>query len=85
MNQATTILTRAGLDAVRAGVPVNLFVLDAAPQSLNEHVVDPAPRALKAGEWLRLGLFMDFIPPGTSVPGLKSTDTRAQKNRSHLW
>jgi hypothetical protein len=34
---------------------------------------------LNAGEWLRLGFFMDFIPPDTSVPGLKSTCTRVRK------
>jgi hypothetical protein len=39
---------RAGLRAVRVGVQVNLFVLDAAPQPLDEHVIDPAGLAVRA-------------------------------------
>jgi len=42
-------------------------------------IASRATRALNAGEWLRLGFFMDFMPPVTSVPGLKSTYTRVRK------
>jgi hypothetical protein len=37
---------------------------------------------LNAAEWLRLGFFMDFYPPVTSVPGLKSTYTRVRKSEA---
>src|ERR1019366_9227254 len=38
----------ACLRAVRVPVQIDLFVLDAAPQSLDEHVVDPATLAVHA-------------------------------------
>ena len=42
-------------------------------------IASKATRALNAAEWLRLGFFMDFVPPVRLAPGPKSTYTRVRK------
>jgi peptide/nickel transport system substrate-binding protein len=42
-------------------------------------IASKATRALNAGEWLRLGFLMDFVPPVSLWPGPKSTYTRVRK------
>src|SRR6202142_4590269 len=46
---------------------------------LSPRIASNATRALNAAEWFRLGFFMDFFPPVTLLPGLKSTYTRVLK------
>jgi hypothetical protein len=50
--------------------------------AFSPRIASKATRALNAGEWLRLGFLMDFVPPVTLVPGLKSTYTCVRKTEA---
>jgi hypothetical protein len=81
----------ARLGAVVAGMQVDLFALDAAPQSFDEHVVDPATFAVHAdGD---AGLLQDCDPVITGelpwsvlktsgAPNLEIASSRASTQKS---
>jgi hypothetical protein len=68
---------QASDDGQASGPPENPNRRSKLP--LFSRIASRATRALNAAEWLRLGFFMDFFPPVTSVPSQKSTCARVRK------